>query len=133
MKLLLPLIHGVAVALTVLSFLEGKNLPLFVYSVGCIGGLIAAVWSRDRCRQIMFAVSVSSILFVFLPIDFSVRQNKAFAARVVPAVYDFGYRQHIRDLNSSGLRENRDFVVVSSGMPIFPRTKYSLLVLIPGD
>jgi len=125
------ILHGVAIAFSVMAFTEQRNTTPALYLLACI----AECWWYFRGST--SAMYLSAILIVlslaspFFPFNVNVRYGSVFAVRSVPIVYDLGARNHIREMEHAGLREDKDFIVISNSPPIFTFLRKSLVMYLP--
>lgn len=125
------IVHGLAIALVFVSWLEGKNTTWLFYVAVCIS---AYLWYRTRtvfARALFVLFLVLTLVSPFVPINVDIRCGDSFAVRWLPVEYDLGYRQHIRDLEAAGNEENKDYLIVRKGMPTFFPLRRSLVIVVP--
>ncbi len=98
--------------------------------------VLALLHARVRVRPTKRAKALAIFLFLlaFLsavsPVDFDVRRGRGLGVRVLPAVYNLGVGQAVRDLESLGKVEDVDFVVIRRP-PFHPRIRYSVVLFAP--
>jgi len=85
---------------------------------------------KRRHMKVTAALFFAWFVSLFLPMDIAFRTTRTFMINYVPVVTASHSHQAVRDLESRGLVQNRDFVVYKRDSE-FTRVRWALLVTIP--
>lgn len=123
-------VHAFTIVFVFAAWSEGKNSTWLLYFATCV---LVCLWRSRRFTRVLLPIFLAlTWISLFIPVNVDLRHGDTFTVRVLPVEYDLGYRQHLRDLESEGLQENRDYIVIRKGMPTFPPLKKSLVIIVPG-
>ncbi len=114
-----------------MTLASGRNLPVLLCIVVFCSHFLYCRFTAKKwlgtTRDISFILAVITL---FSPLDICCRRSDRAGVYILPVVYDLGARQHIRDLQATGNRENVHFIVIRR-QPLLNGVMWSVTILLP--